>query len=149
MHNEVKVKIGKLHLDVVCLVENKVWREVGSTLLEMLFSWWGYEIAYSSNDLGRIWVIFFLIISKGILLRKKQINYKILACSNNMTLQKDWGAEPKPKELASLLHSDQDAKVWATTLASLGIQLNLMFGIYFSINSSSMNESALNHAARN
>ena len=66
-----------------------------------------------------------------------------------MTLQKDWGAEPKPKELASLLHSDQDAMVWAATLASLGIQLNLMFGIYFSVNSSSMNESALNHAARN
>ena len=59
MHNEVKVKIGKLRLDVVCLVETKVWREVGSTLLEMLFSGWGYEIAYSSNDLGRIWVFFF------------------------------------------------------------------------------------------
>ena len=71
-------------------METKVRREVGSTLLEMLFSGWGYEIAYSSNDLGRIWVFFFfLIISKGILLRKKQINYKILAWSNNMTLQKD------------------------------------------------------------
>ena len=66
-----------------------------------------------------------------------------------MTLQKDWGAEFKPKELVCLLHSDQDAKVWAATLASLGIQLNQQFDVYFSINSSSMNESALNHVARN
>ena len=46
-----------------------------------------------------------------------------------MTLQKDGGVEPKPKELSSLLHRDQVAKVWTVTLASLGIQPNLQFGI--------------------
>ena len=44
--------------------------------------------AYSSKSTSLAYFLF-LINCKGILLRRKQINYKILACSNNMTLQKD------------------------------------------------------------